>query len=353
VPRADSYAYAIAYVRALRSRLVTSEQYEALLKAKDDHDVLRSLSDTVYGSYLAEYSGRSLSLSEVDSLVFQDYYNVLRELMSARTTELARQMLEAAYMRHELSCLKSVMRLVLAGTASEPSPVQMSPIGRFTSEYISRLLKSRDLRQLLQEIDEPQVKAIALDRVSECEELHSTIPAEMAIDRYYLSSLWSITGKLENWDKDPARDVVGTEIDLANIGLILRGKYLGIPFSIIRDLTIPVRYKLDQEVDSAIEAATVFEAMQTLSSGEYGSVISAARSECERRSSLLPLELALKRYFAQRCSRAFVGYPFGIGPLLAFISLKYFEALDIRTILLGKREKKPADSLRRLLVSMT
>ncbi|MEM2942138.1 MAG: V-type ATPase subunit [Candidatus Bathyarchaeia archaeon] len=307
----------------------------------------------MYGRYLTELSGRSLSLSEIDSLIFQDYYNVLRELMGAKTTELARRMLETVYMRHELSCLKSVMRLVLAGTALEPYPPQVSPIGRFTPEYVSRLLKSRDLRQLFQEINEPRVRAITLDRVSECEEVHSTIPAEMAIDRYYLSSLWSITGKLENWDKDPARDVVGTEIDVVNIGLILRGKHLGMSISTIRDLAIPVRYKLNEEVESAIEVATVSEAIMALSSGEYGSIISTVRSECERRSSLLPLELALKRYFVQRCSRAFVGYPFGIGPLLAFINLKYLEALDLRTILMGKREKKPADSLRRLLVSMT
>ncbi|MBS7622637.1 V-type ATPase subunit [Candidatus Bathyarchaeota archaeon] len=353
MPRADSYAYAIAYVRALRSRLISNEQYETLLKAKDDYEVLRYLSDTVYGSYLSEYSGRSLSLSEVDSLVFKDYYNVLRELIGARTTELARQMLEMMYMRHELSCLKSIMRLVLAGRTSEPSLPQVPLIGRFTPGYVSRLLKSRDLRQLFQEINEPQVRVIVLDRVAECEEIHSTVPAEMAIDRYYLSSLWSLTGKLENWDKEPAREIVGTEIDVANIGLILRGKFLGMSFSTIRDLAIPVRYRLNLEVDSAIEAATVFEAMQTLSSGEYGPVISAARSECERQSSLLPLELALKRHFVQRCSRAFVGYPFGIGPLLAFISLKYLEALDIRTILLGKREKKPADSLRHLLISIS
>jgi vacuolar-type H+-ATPase subunit C/Vma6 len=63
------------------------------------------------------------------------------------------------------------------------------------------------------------------------------------------------------------------------------------------------------------------------------------------------LELALKRFLVQRCSRTFVGYPFGIGPLLAFLNLKYFEALDIRTILLGKKEKKSAEALRSLLLS--
>jgi len=181
--------------------------------------------------------------------------------------------------------------------------------------------------------------------------MNSTIPIEMAVDRFHLSSLWAIIGKLDNWDKEPVRDIVGTEVDAANMGLILRGKHLGMSFSTLRDLVIPIRYKLRQEVEITIEAATVAEAMQAFSSGHYGTIVSDVRAECEQQMTLLPLELALKRHFAQRCSRTFVGYPFGIGPLLAFTNLKYFEALDIRTILLGKKERKSAESLRRLLLS--
>jgi len=350
MPRADNYAYVIAYVRALRSRLLSEEQYEALLKAKDGQDVLRCLSDTVYSSYLSEYSGRPLSLSDIDSMIFKDYHHILKELMNIHTTERARQLLETTYLRHEFSCLRIIMRLVMAGASPEKSAQLITPLGRYTPEHISRLLKAKDLRQLFSGFDDPKIRTIAIDGIAECEEVNSTIPVEMAVDRFHLNSLWAIVGKLDTWDKEPVRDIVGTEIDTTNIGLILRGKHLGMPFPVLRDLVIPIRYKLDHEIEVAVEAATALEAMQTFSSGHYGTTISDVMAECERQKTLLPLELALKRFFAQRCSHAFVGYPFGIGPLLAFLNLKYFEALDIRALLLGKREKKSAEELRHLLL---
>ena len=218
MPRADNYAYAVAYVRALKSRLLSEDQYESMLKAKDDQDVLQILANTAYSSYLSEYSGRSLSLSDIDSVIFKDYYQILKELASTCTTEQARQLLETTYLRHEFSCLKSIMRLVMAGVSPEESARLVIPLGRYDSEYISRLLKTRDLRRLFSEIDDPKIKAIALDRIEECEQTNSTIPIEMAVDRFHLSSLWALIGKLETWDKEPVRDIVGTEIDATNIG---------------------------------------------------------------------------------------------------------------------------------------
>jgi V/A-type H+-transporting ATPase subunit C len=349
--RADNYAYAIAYIKALRSHLLSGQQYDTLLKAKDDQDVLRGLGDTVYSTHLSKFSGKALNLVDIDSVIFEDYYRILREFRTASTTEQARQLLETTYVRHESSCLKIIMRLVKAGAPLEESTRLVTPIGRYTNEYVLKLLKTKDLRQLFTEIDDPMLKAIALDRLAECEKIDSSLPVEMAIDNYHLGYLWSIASKLDYWDKDAAKDIIGTEIDTANMSLILRAKPLGIPFSALRHLLVPIRYKLTQEVETAVEAATAADAMRVLSAGYYGNIISNAITECEQKQSMLTFEVALKRYFAERCSRAFLGYPFTAGPLLAFFNLKYFEALDIRTLFLGKRDKTSPEVLLRLLLS--
>jgi vacuolar-type H+-ATPase subunit C/Vma6 len=114
---------------------------------------------------------------------------------------------------------------------------------------------------------------------------------------------------------------------------------------------IPIRYKLAQEIEAAIEAVTAAEGIQALSTSYYGRIISSVGPECERERTLLPLELEMKRFLAERCSRVFIGYPFGVGPLLAFLKLKYFEALDVRAIFLGKRDRMPIEASRRLLLS--
>ncbi|WP_455279903.1 V-type ATPase subunit [[Eubacterium] cellulosolvens] len=351
MPRADQYAYSTTYIRALRSRLLSPELYESLLKTKDEHDVIRLLADTPYSNYRFEHLGIQFDLTMIDSIIFRDYYRILQELINMKTTDAANQIFEIILRRHEFSCLKMVMRLVVARAPPEESTKLITPIGRYSSEYILELLKNKDLHYLVLEIPDSKIREIALAILPECEEKNSTFPIEMLGDKFYLNSLWNIILHLENLDKDAARDIVGTEIDITNIILMLRGKNLGMSFSTLKDLTIPIQYKLNEEFDTALEAVTTSESMHALSMSQYSEAISKAITEYENKQTLLPIEISLKRLLAERCAKTFLGYPFGVGPIIAFLYLKFFEGMDVRTIILGKRERIESDKLYRLLLS--
>jgi vacuolar-type H+-ATPase subunit C/Vma6 len=132
---------------------------------------------------------------------------------------------------------------------------------------------------------------------------------------------------------------------------MLRGKNLGMSFSTLKDLTIPIQYKLNEEFDTALEAVTTSESMHALSVGQYSEAISKTITEYENKQTLLSIEISLKRLLAERCVKTFLGYPFGVGPIIAFLYLKFFEGMDVRTIILGKRERIESDKLYRLLLS--
>ncbi len=352
MPRADQYAYSTTYIRALRSRLLSADIYETLLKAKDEHDVIRLLADTSYSNNIFTQSGKQFDISTLDSTIFQDYYRILQELINLKTTDEANQIFEIILKRHEFSCLKMVMRLVFSRAPLEESSQLIMPIGRYTPEYILELLKSKDLHQLLSDISDLKIKDMALKVLPECEEKKSIVPIEMLGDRFYLDSLWNIIKNLENLDKDATRDIVGTEIDITNINLLLRGKNLGMSLSTLNNLVIPTQYRLNEEFDTALEAATTSESMHALSVGQYGETISKAITEYEDKQTLLPLEIMLKRLLVERCSKTFLGYPFGVGPIIAFLYLKFFEGMDVRTIIMGKRERIQENILHRLLLSI-
>jgi vacuolar-type H+-ATPase subunit C/Vma6 len=353
MPRADQYAYSTTYIRALRSRLLNAKLYEGLLKAKDEHDVIHLLADTSYSHNRFTHSGKKFDISTLDSAIFEDYYRVLQELINMKTTDKANQIFEIILERHEFFCLKMIIRLVFSRAPLEESAQLISPIGRYTTEYIRELLKSKDLHQLFSDIPDSKIREMTLKVLPECEEKKSTAPVEMLGDRFYYDSLWNIIKNLENLDKDATRDIVGTEIDITNINLILRGKNLGMSLSTLNDLVIPIQYKLDEEFDTALEAATTNESMQALSTGQYREAISKVTAECQNKQTLLPLEITLKRLLVERCSKTFLGYPFGVGPIIAFLYLKYFEGMDVRTIIMGKRERIQANILYRLLLSIS
>ena len=351
MPRADQYAYSTTYVRALRSRLLSVDIYEELLKAKDENDIIRLLADTSYSNNRFTHTGKELEISILDSAIFEDYYRVLQELINMKTTDKANQIFEIILNRHEFSCLKMIIRLVFSRAPIEEATQIINPIGRYTREYIERLLKSKDLHQLFSDISDSKIREITLDALPKCEEINSTFPIEMLGDRFYLDSLWNIIKNLENLDKDATRDIIGTEIDITNINMILRGKNLGMSFSTLSELIIPIKYRLNEEFHTALEAATTNEAIHELSTGQYGVTISNVIGEYESKHTLLPLEINLKKLLVERCCKTFLRYPFGIGPIISFLYLKFFEGMDVRTIIMGKRDRIQADLLRRLVLS--
>ncbi|MEM3501130.1 MAG: V-type ATPase subunit [Candidatus Bathyarchaeia archaeon] len=346
---ANDYAYSTAYVRALRSFLLRLDDYETLLKAKDEEDVLRCLGSTAYTKYFSEYSRKSLVLGEVDRAIFRSYYQNLEQMLRLRLTDEARNILELTYARHESSTLKTIIRLTYEGVPPDEIMHLVTFIGRYTEEYVSKMLKSKSLHEIF-ELEDSALRRVALEKIAECDMLNSILPVEVAIDKYYLNSLWNFTSRLQDWDKNYVRDIIGTDIDISNIGLTLRCKLFGIPFSSLRELLIPVKHRLGNELDVAVETATVSEAIRALKLGHYGVVLSGFDSEYDRERSLLSLEIGLKKYFAERCGRAFLGYPFGVAPLLAYLNLKYLECLNIREIILGKRDGISSSILSNIII---
>ncbi len=108
---------------------------------------------------------------------------------------------------------------------------------------------------------------------------------------------------------------------------------------------------MNEEFHTALEAPTTNEAIHELSTGQYGAIISNLIGEYESKHTLLPLEINLKKWLVERCCKTFLRYPFGIGPIIAFLYLKFFEGIDVRTIIMGKRDRIQADLLRRLILS--
>ena len=169
MPRADQYAYSTTYVRALRSRLLSVDTYEEFLKAKDEYDVIRLLADTSYSSNFFTHSGRQLDISTLDSAIFEDYYRVLQELINMKTTDKANQIFELILKRHEFSCLKLIIRIVFSRVPIEEATQLINPIGRYTTEYIQSLLKSKDLHQLFSDISDLKIREMSLEVLPKCE----------------------------------------------------------------------------------------------------------------------------------------------------------------------------------------
>jgi len=349
--RADSFAFAVSFVRALKSKLLTTSNLDMILKSKDEVDAIRVLSDTVYAPYVSKFIGKPFDIKQFEDAIQESYHDDYARVIRATASATARNALTLMHRKHELNCLKMILKCVMEGVPAEQAKDLITPMGEYTYDRCLELLKMKDLGMIAEDIKERKARELVLDSLSECKKLGSTIPLEASIDKYYYASIWNLTQQLPQSDKTPIENIIGIEIDSANLDILIRGKEAKIPISHLERFMLPIKYRLASEFEQAMNAPTSGDALRILSSGFYSVALQRAAETVKSVGSLFPVEVAMKRYLASRNLSVFAGYPFHAGTLLAYLNLKLYQTQDIRGIVLGKRDGMAADKIRDFLIT--
>ena len=349
--RADSFAFAVSFVRALKSKLLTTSNLDMILKSKDEVDAIRVLSDTIYGPYVSKFIGKPFDIKQFEDAIRESYHDDYARVIRATASATARDVLALMHRKHELNCLKMIVKCVMEGVPPEQAKDLIAPIGEYSYGRCLELLKMKDLGMIAEDIKDRKVRKLVLDSLPECKKLGSTIPLEASIDKYYCRAVWNLTQQLPQSDKAPIENILGIEIDSANLDILVRGKEAKVPVSHLERFLLPIRYRLASEFKQALNAPTAGDALRILASGFYSMALQRAVETVKSVGSLFPVEVALKRYLASRNFSVFMGYPFHAGTLLAYLNLKLYQTQDIRGIVLGKRDGMAADKIRDFLIT--
>jgi hypothetical protein len=158
-----------------------------------------------------------------------------------------------------------------------------------------------------------------------------------------------IDEKLSGPDRENCLPVAGSAIDIANLTIIIRSKLIGA--SGVRDHLIPSHWKLNQRtIDQLLAATDAAQALDAAASHEYyGRLLSGARQKYEESKSLSFMEIALRRHHLDLSRRLFLGFPYSVGIVQAFLILKENEARNLAAVLAGVAAGLPTDELRSLL----
>src|SRR3989449_4749588 len=139
--------------------------------------------------------------------------------------------------------------------------------------------------------------------------------------------------KLSGPDRENCLPITGSAIDMANLTIIVRSKVIGA--SGIKDHLIPSHWKLNQRaIDQLLAATDATQALDVAASHEYYSrILSGARQKYEESKSLAFIEVALRQYQLDLSRRVFLGFPYSVGIVLAFLILKENEARNLAAAL--------------------
>lgn len=158
-----------------------------------------------------------------------------------------------------------------------------------------------------------------------------------------------INEKLSGADRENCRPISGSTIDVANLTIILRSKILGA--SGIKEHLIPTRWKLNQRaIDQLLGSVDVSQALDSIASHEYyAKILTGARQKYEESKSLAFIEVALRGLQLKLSTRLFLGFPYSVGIVLAFLVVKENEARNVAAVLTGVGAGLPSEQLRSLI----
>ena len=219
-----------------------------------------------------------------------------------------------------------------------------------SSKELTELIIAESITKLCEALKDDITKSTILGAMEAYNETGSTLSIELALDQMFYTQLWDSLSTLNSGDREWASKLLGMRIDLLNILSILRGVQLGFDTSLLSQLVIPVTHRLKKRLDEAMELDSPLEVARILMVRPYEKIVNQVREILEENRSLAEAEHLIEDYFTRENLRVFMGYPFHIGTVLAFLNLFYAELRNLKSILIGIDEKVPSSRLRESLV---
>ena len=304
------------------------------METEDFHELTRRLTESDYFSLFQEVGSQ---LEMLDVKLNQSFVQEARTLANG-LPKASQQFIEIYFRRYFLDGLKAMIRAF--GTEGSPEEVQGLLVG--TEEEVRELQElatAESLSLLIEHLTDQDLRSVLSEQIELAKSSNTTVPLELAIDRLFFRSLWkAIRHILKGADRDFAQRFVGNQIDLLNVQALLRVKRQFPDFDdrTIRDLLIPVNYRLYDTLDRCISAPSPTEIFNHLLDTPYRDFARLARESFDETGNLGDLEMRGKGHLHYLASRMLLGQPFHIGAFLAYLLLKSTEIQNVRAIAVGK-----------------
>ena len=327
---ANSYAYAVARIRVLETRLLSRDQVERLIEADSPDEVLRRLSDSRYASYIAE-AGESL---DFEAMLDREALS-LRRLMGELTPDPV--LTDAFFLKYDYHNIKVYVKRQGAGVDVEEL---ISLAGTIPPAKLKEAVANHDysglnpvMRRGLQAVDEQTSMAVDPQRT------------DTILDQAMYGQILGSLG--HGQAHDFVRGLFTAEVDRINLRTLLRTKRDETDLKTLTDSLLPGGSiaasfwgkALDMPLELLAEEPTVKRLGEGMVEGVRFYEKTGRMTELERRMDMAQMEKA----------RAARHNPFGIEPVIGYLLAVENELKLIRLIMVAKTNRIPEDRLRERL----
>ncbi|TMI20014.1 V-type ATPase subunit [Candidatus Bathyarchaeota archaeon] len=340
--------YIIARIRGEKGKLLERQQIHSLAEFRTQSEILGVLAEGPYGKELSELKEGSSPI-ETERAVRLGFARGVKTLISSSQGP-ARDFLLEFSRRFDAYDLAAIVVFKAQGKTWEEFVSTRQPLALLKEAELHRLYSMDDLRTIVGIVGDRalvnRVKGFSMeDLVGEKASLVRDIITAWGEERFYNY----VNDKLGGFDRESCLPIVGGTVDLANLIIILRSKLIGIPS--VREHLISSSWKLDDRtIDQLLVAQDVTQALDLASSHPYyHRILSGARQKHEETKSLSFLEVASRKHSIHMSKRIFLGFPYTLGIVLAFLVMKENEARNLAAIVAGVGAGMKPDQIRSLV----
>ena len=340
------YLYMNARLKAKEGRFITQAQLEEMVTAPSLAEISSLLEGTAYGS---EMQGLMINNAETLEEVLQKHRATLyHEIMGMMPKKIEEAF---SYLNQELevNTIKSLLRDIHAQNPPEQTALQPISTREIQEETLKRMSESRTVAELLPLLEgtsyQPLIEALPAYEQSKKLNLFESL-----LDKITPQNTWKVISS--RGDLALIQDYFATKINLLNLKVLLRAKRDRLGWDEIENFLLPQGNIFDQAKTSYGEEEDVRGLIAILEATPFYHPLMEVLPEYEKTRSLLPLEKELDEYLLKTGWDIALKHPYGIGPIMGFLSLKEAEMKNVRAIAVAKEAQLDHDEIRSLMVSV-
>lgn len=339
------YLYMNARLKAKEGKFITKSQLEEMVTAHSLTEISSLLEGTPYGS---EMQGMMITNPETLEEVLQKHRATLYHEITGMMPKKIKDVFSYLDQELEVNTIKSLLRDIHAKKSTEQIALQPISTRELQEETLKRMSESRTVAELIPLLEGTTYESL-MEALPAYEQSKKLNMFESLLDKITPQNTWKVISS--RGDLSLIQDYFATQIDLLNLKVLLRAKRDRLGWDEIETFLLPQGNIFHQAKTSYGEEEDIRGLITSLETTPFYHPLMEVFPEYEKTHSLLPLEKALDEFLLRMGWEISLKHPFGIGPLMGFLSLKEAEMRNVRAIATAKEANMEQDEIRSLMVT--
>ncbi len=334
------YLYANARIKAKEAKFIKPETIDEMINTNSVAEIASILENSEYA--LAMQGLVLESAESIEDLLIRQTADVYSEV-SRMFPEKMMPVLSFLRQQWDVKSLKTIMRGVRSGLTSDQIMSKVVPFGEIDAEFLKKLAESGSVEDMLTSFEGSSYEKLSA-LLPEYEQEKSLLPVEAVLDKVLLEGMWSsVTSDNELHALVPG---FAARIDALNLKIILRAKNDHLLFSDIENYLIAGgdMHKTASGVFDEVDEVSAF--LAEIEGTLFYKPLMEVLPDYEKDGSLYIIEKAIEETALSVGKDAALKQPYGIAPVLGFLSMKDAEVRNIRAISRAKEAGLSPDKIR-------